>query len=355
MNIVGCLKIFKWIGLILILLTSLTACEFTSKEEFIENDGKRIGIDGYMTNDDYVIKWPAVNSGGLVAPPLILKIPKKWLRVLPLSPNSYNKAKDGTIGNIYVMSRVPGPKPWVEPFPWDKKIEFNFFNFFYDFYKHTKGEEIAQSKEFLERRAQYAEAMRNSVSIGIFRGTSSNSSLFSVNDFRLNNYYSAPCNGLAVGQYYVEDSGGCLRESDLDGLESYVRLICYSQEKLIGIDQKYYERELARKALDDHSPENCFIHRGYQSLKTPPNTPEDEQVIINCYSAGCHASFPLYKRKIEVLIEGLYSNNIYGKKDNLPKNPTRNEVNTELSRWREKVDIARKLVNSFVVEEESLI
>lgn len=34
------------------------------------------------------------------------------------------------------------------------------------------------------------------------------------------------------------------------------------------------------------------------------------------------------------------------------KNPMQNEVYTELPRWREKVDVAKKLVNSFVVAQQ---
>jgi hypothetical protein len=349
------LKAFQKFGLALILGLSLTACELTSKETFIENDGKRLGQDGYMTKDDYVISWPSASRGGdnpVIAPPLTLKIPKKWLRVLPLSPQSYYKAKDGTIISIYVMSSVPGPAPWVEPFPWEKEIKLEYFNFF-EHYKDIKSEKKTHSKELLEKRALYSEAMRNSVSIALIRGTLPNSDLFSLKDFQLDGPYdNAPCNGLAVGQYSHHEGkiSGCLREPDIDGLESYVKLICYSQEKLNGVDQKNYKEHLQRKAADDNSPDNCYVHRGYQSLKTPPNTPVDEQVIVNCGSAGCDAVFPLHKRRVEVLIEGLYSKNTYGKKSRDSKNPIRNEVNTELSRWREKVDIARKLVNSFVVD-----
>lgn len=107
-------KAFKTVSLALLLATSLTACEFSSKEELIEAYGKTIGQDGYMTKDDYVIKWPAVYQGEVVAPPLTLKIPKKWLRVTPLADSAYSKDReDGSIRIIYVMSSVPRPKPYI--------------------------------------------------------------------------------------------------------------------------------------------------------------------------------------------------------------------------------------------------
>jgi hypothetical protein len=59
-------KAFKTVSLALLLATSLTACEISSKEELIEAYGKTIGQDGYMTKDDYVIKWPAVHRGEVV-------------------------------------------------------------------------------------------------------------------------------------------------------------------------------------------------------------------------------------------------------------------------------------------------
>jgi hypothetical protein len=46
------------------------------------------------------------------------------------------------------------------------------------------------------------------------------------------------CDGLQVGQYHEDSDYGCLREADIDGLESYVRLVCYSQAQLKGTDQK---------------------------------------------------------------------------------------------------------------------
>jgi len=172
------------------------------------------------------------------------------------------------------MSSVPGPNPWVEPFPWDKKTPYwNVFKYLTTHQKNLP----PHSKEFLEKRALYAETMRNSVSIGIFRGTLPNSDLFSLKSYTI----SAPCGGLAVGQYYVEETGrGCMRETDFDGLESYVGMTCYSQAKLNGVDQKHYKENLQRKAADDNSPDNCVINREQQMLRTPPNTPESEQVII---------------------------------------------------------------------------
>lgn len=335
----------------LILATSLTACEFSSKEELIEAYGKTIGQDGYMTKDAYVIKWPAVHQGDIVAPPLTLKIPKKWLRVTPSADSAYSKDRqDGSISSIYVMSRVPGPTPWIEPLPWPKKIPYAEI---ISFFKTLGKDRPPRSKEELEKRAIYAEAKRNSVSIGIFRGTSSISGLFKgVNEFWLRNIYESPCGGLAVGEYHIiASSRGCLREPDIDGLESYVKLICYSDDQLNGVyQQKFYKDNLQRKAADDNSPKNCYIERAALSLKTPPNTPEDEQVIINCSNGYCWAIFSFYRRRVEVNLQ-TDLNDAYNKINHYPKNPMRKEVYTELSRWREKVDVARKLVNSFVVEQ----
>lgn len=92
MNKKNCLlKIFKVASLAFILGLSLTACEFSSKEELIEAYGRNMGKDGYMTKDAYIIKWPAVHRGEVVAPPLTLKIPKKWLRVTPSADSAYSK------------------------------------------------------------------------------------------------------------------------------------------------------------------------------------------------------------------------------------------------------------------------
>ena len=339
-------KAFKTIALVLILGASLTGCEFSSKEELIEAYGKTIGQDGYMTKDDYVIKWPAVHQGDVVAPPLTLKIPKKWLRVTPLADSAYSKDReDGSIISIYVMSSIPGPKPYIEPFPWPKKIPYAEI---VSFFSALGKERPPRSKEELEKRAISAESHRNSVSVGIFRGTSSISFLFGgLKEFRLDDIYDT-CYGLTIGQHYEKSDYGCLREADIDGLESYVRLICYSQEQLNGTNQKFYAVKLQHKAADDNSPDNCFINREDQSLKTPPSTHGDDQVIINCRTGVCFAEIPFYKRRVEVAIE--ISLNVTHRNYHLDlKHPMRNEIYTELPGWREKVDVARKLVNSFVV------
>lgn len=248
------------------------------------------------------------------------------------------------------MSSMPGPKPWIEPLAWPNKIPYAEI---ISVFKTLGKDRPPRSKEELKKRAIYAEAMRNRVSIGIFRGTSSISYLFGGDkEFWLHKYYEGPCSGLAVGEYHIIASArGCLREPDIDGLESYVQLICYSDDQLNGVYQdKFYKDNLQRKAGDDHSPENCYIDRAALSLKTPPNTPEDEQVIINCSNGSCWAIFSFYRRRVEVNLQ-TDLNDDYNKINHYPKNPMRNEVYTELSRWREKVDVARKRVDSFVVEQ----
>jgi hypothetical protein len=46
-----------------------------------------------------------------------------------------------------------------------------------------------------------------------------------------------------------------------------------------------------------------FFNWEHQSLKTPPNAPEDDQVIINLRIGYCSANFPFYKRRVEVAIK----------------------------------------------------
>lgn len=87
-----------------------------------------------------------------------------------------------------------------------------------------------------------------------------------------------------------------------------------------------WDRFLKGKEADDDSPSNCRRDRLEQLLVSPPSTQEDDGVSMACTSSGCNVYFIAGQRGATVFLQ-----------------------HEDVVRWKEFVEPARRLVDSFVI------
>lgn len=113
--------------------------------------------------------------------------------------------------------------------------------------------------------------------------------------------------GLATSKYDLLDNG-YYRAKDVEGLESYKEMKCFTekdievlkqdiQQKVVGYEfkQKDLDALKNKQKNDDQSPNNCITYytgKGAFWLSSD-NTPINEEVVVSCRST-CQISF-LYK------------------------------------------------------------
>jgi hypothetical protein len=145
----------------------------------------------------------------------------------------------------------------------------------------------------------------------------------------------------------------------------FVKMKCFSEADLNDVDiNKRQKRldELASKALDDHTPDNCYSNREFQYLASQPELtkPNTDLYMVND-NLGFNAYFGLVGREISVYLarENSYAeyriSMTQGRDNHSPYKPFRqprlDEVYSDLPRWREKIDPTRELLDSFIVHD----
>ncbi len=119
-----------------------------------------------------------------------------------------------------------------------------------------------------------------------------------------------------------------LRDGEAAELERYSRLNCDTPVLPANAELK---KHISEKAADDSSPPNCRLDRTSGILTSPPAlTRDDEGVAIICDTGTCDAHFFAGQRgaRIHFRIE-------------------------DMAFWQERVESARKLIDSFVVSESA--
>lgn len=115
-------------------------------------------------------------------------------------------------------------------------------------------------------------------------------------------------------------------DGEVAGLERYTSLECFTPGMP---DDPVFQKYLHEKPPEDTSPANCRMSRRDMILVSPTEvTSDNEGVAITCSSTGCYARFQAGKRGAEVPL-----------------------TQEQLPQWRERIEPARKLVNSFIVPE----
>ena len=134
---------------------------------------------------------------------------------------------------------------------------------------------------------------------------------------------------------FVETSVFYARDHDLGDLHRYSYLRCYKSIELKpSVDKPGYKgwlnkkNQLKHKLADDFSPEGCVLNRAHTKLISPPETPIDDWVYIECrlYSR-CTVSMQAAKRKVVV---DLFFHDI--------------------AKWRETIDPVRAKISSFEID-----
>lgn len=290
-------------GLILAAFLAVFGSVLKQKAYVLAGMEKRLELQ--IKDKHHIIRWPGINFTANLGPktktekiadPVTLNIPMQWL-----SPNPYLK-RSGEIRSIYFVFAIPGPTPFM-------------------------GVPVPLKLDPPEVKARFQEILKTRVLVTLNRDK-----IFRPAD----RAQLQKCDGKTK----------CMRESDVDGLERYTTINCYSPEELER--EPIYQNNLRRKADDDLSPEGCVLNRGSQFLITPPETPKEQEVHIYCSDTHCSAYFMAGKRFATIFVS---KENTYYHTDRLPKNPLLTEVFTDLPNWRQKVEGARKLIDGFVVNE----
>lgn len=120
-------------------------------------------------------------------------------------------------------------------------------------------------------------------------------------------------------------------DGEVAGLERHTLRRCYTPNEgyWAPSDAARFQERLATKPADDTSAPNCLLDREETILLSPTSqTSDDEGVTIDCKRTGCTATFRAGKRaaNLEIPID-------------------------ELARWADRVEPARRLINSFIVSD----
>jgi hypothetical protein len=117
-----------------------------------------------------------------------------------------------------------------------------------------------------------------------------------------------------------------LRDKDIGGLEAYTRMLCLDLSQPITADAM---KLLDAKSDTDPSPPHCWLAIGEMLLVGPVSATRDDEVVrMRCMSGSCNVYFAAGGRG------GLL-----------------NIKHENLDRWRDYVEPARRLINSFVVSQ----
>ena len=330
-------------------LLFLTACTPPTEQERIDAVNKRIAPEGYITKTHLYIDWPALRQGEkVVAEPLKLKIPLEYLvpgiRLRPETPTESAELAlsiyDHQITSIALTlqqgAKVHNPLPPGKGLTGDKaKRWIKFFNSAYSV--------IIERNHYFKIHNSRADLM-SSVSI-----------------------FVSPTH---------------TREPDIDGLERYIQTKCYDFDEIerqvqTGLSPNELQRasdQVASKASDDHSPENCVEDRSYQYLVPPPEaTPKDKNLRIVCMQTSCGGDFGIMGRSVSVAFDKLGGDTAYnfqksfgnsaagkklfaeakaaGKEVYATPQPRLDQVFSRLASWRDRLEPTRALLNSFIVNE----
>jgi hypothetical protein len=343
--------------IVLFLLCLWLACVPRSEEDKIRMVSRSIAPEGHLTQTHLYVHWPAVyttagrnyRGGKEIVKALTLKIPIEYLGQSLISFDNAFKIHfpalagkdDGTIDyasrvdkalhmynyritSIYLRFQ-PGAKPDIPMLPYE-----------------SDPPDVARLKW---------EHFHNSYAVIIERDS----------------YYKPP---MPIFSDWQPDIN-YVRKPDLDGLERYVRRVCYDMEELRNRpserDKQPYYGLLAAKAADDPSPANCYEDRVDQKFASSEATTSlDEQISIDCVSTSCDARFGLKGRAVKVMIAK--ENTVYQYQSKIAKaraaktpeepftafpQPLLDQVFTDLPKWREKIAPTQDLLDSFVVPEDS--
>jgi hypothetical protein len=334
-----------------VITAAIVGCAPQTEEDKINAINRRISPEGHLTAQYLFVDWPALYSGNnQVAEPLKLKIPIEYLVPgLSLQKKSSVEYVEDSLSlsgnhiNMISLRLLPDAKPFTPI--------------------------IGNQSSSPEETQKLAEYFRKSYSLNIMR-----------DEYFINRDIKPKTNQLVI----IDAYGTHMKEGSIAGLNRYVNVECFDidrgENQIQDTDnpiefQKIISR-LDSKAKDDHSPENCYEHRGLQYLVPLSEGVLSKSVLsIYCSSTGCNGYLGLNNRL--VIINVSKENTMYQYEGNMARSPENlkvvlaakaqnkpveikpfqqpmlNEIFTDLPNWDKKIIPASNLLNSFVVKQSA--
>lgn len=368
MNDRGMPTYFSYLLAVVLQVLVLASCAPKTDEERIDSINKRISPEGHLTKTHLYIDWPAeYESGKEVAKPLKLKIPIEYLGQNLITFDNAAKIEQHDLG------KTDSKKSLV--------IDYSS--------RINEALSIHDNKITMIYLRLLPEAKPYQPMLPYKSDTKE------VEDFKYNHFNSSYAVIISRHKSITQNVFNQLlrgtQEADIAGLKRYVETECYDIEELkthsstadqktLNVDLQRALDNIASKAKDDHSPENCYENRALQHLTTAVETPFDKAVFVRCSSTGCDANFGLRAknedisaRDVSILISK--ENTMYQYEDKIAHTepytkayaearasntvmtyiaipqPLLNTIFTDLSKWREKVDPTRSLLSNFVIDD----